>query len=99
MKTATRRCPASRRASRRASVGWSSVVGLSLLIAAVCGGACIGNIGDGGDANGNGNGIDNHPEVGPDGRYICNAGPYPIQSFARRLTISEYQNVIRDVFG
>lgn len=71
-------------------------IALGLLGVAALAGGCIGEIGGGGA---DGKGLDNHPTIGPDGRYICDKGPYPVTSSARRLTTVEYQNVIRDVFG
>lgn len=57
---------------------------------------CIGNIGGGDESEEE---LGGHPQKGPDGRYICDEGPYPIQSFARRISVREYGNVVRDVFG
>src|SRR5262245_41901606 len=75
----------------------SSVVALVALLGGSMLAGCIGNIGDAGT-----HGTDplsNTPELGPDGRYICDKGPYPVPTEARRLTPVEYQNAIRDVFG
>jgi len=35
----------------------------------------------------------------PDTRVDCSHGPYPAQLESRRLTVAQYQNAIRDVFG
>src|SRR5512135_501718 len=67
------------------------VAALVIGVAASAGSGCLGNIGD--------SGAPGHPQKGPDGRYLCNNGPYPVQSFARRLSVPEYQNVVHDVFG
>ena len=57
-------------------------------------GGCVGNIGDdaeAGDPNG-------PPPLLPNGRYDCSDGPFPVASEARRLSVVEYENTIRDVF-
>jgi len=74
------------------------IVVIAALVAASVPLGCIGNIGD--DAKGDHVGpLDNTPHLGPDGRYVCDEGPYPVPIDARRLTPVEYQNAIRDVFG
>ena len=57
--------------------------------------ACVGTIGERGSGD---ESLDNTPQLGPDGRYICDEGPYPVATEARRLTPVEYGNAIRDIF-
>ncbi len=63
---------------------------------ALSGAGCVGAIGGDDETSG---GLDNHPQLGPDNRYQCDDGPYPVRTEARRLTIAQYRNVVRDVFG
>jgi hypothetical protein len=55
---------------------------------------CVGAIGDD-DESGDPNGP---PTLLPNGRYDCSEGPFPVASEARRLSVVEYENAIRDVF-
>jgi hypothetical protein len=38
------------------------------------------------------------PQLGSNGRYDCDAGPYPATSNGRRITTYEYDNAIHDIF-
>ncbi len=85
--------------TKRFSASTPRTAGL-LVVAAACAAVaagCVGEIGGGGSDGKNG--LDNHPQIGPDGRYICDSGPYPAVTSARRLSSTEYQNVVHDVFG
>ena len=61
--------------------------------AALCG--CVGAIGDDTESTGD---PDGPPQLLPNGRYDCSEGPFPVASDARRLSLVEYENAIRDVF-
>lgn len=82
---------------------WWCLETRAIAVAALVAGAaplgCIGDIGDSGKKGARGGPLDNTPQLGPDGRYICDQGPYPVPTQARRLTPVEYQNAIADVFG